>query len=290
MFDKISEELKTARENAELTIQQLAAKTRIDLKFIEFIEKGNLTFLPEIYIKAFIRDYSKVVGIDEKIMMKKFDAAKKGQSFNEINQSEGDAKKAKTTDEDSKLKNKFYSSLPYTSEEELARQKEAVIQYKKKMIIAASAAGLLLLFVIVYFAFIKGSSEIIVTEKPYSEVVKENQQRDNLTKPQPKTNDTTFVASPSDSLSLMIESKDTSWLKILLDGKTENVFTLFPYSKKEIKAKKNYQLTIGNAAAIQLALNGKPLNFTGKKNEVKQVSIDSAGLKFLTPPQSQIQK
>ncbi|MHB8579847.1 MAG: helix-turn-helix domain-containing protein [Ignavibacteriaceae bacterium] len=286
MFEKISEELKTARENTGLSTQQLAAKTRIDLKFIEQIESGNFIFLPELYVKAFVRDYSKVVGLDEKLMMKKYEAAKKGQTFDDKDESEVDIKKIKTLDEDSKIKNKFYNSLPYVSEEELMRQKDAAIQYKKKMIIAASIAGLLLLFVIVYFAFIKENSEIIVSEKPYSEIVKENEQRDNLTNQQPRSNDSTFTASPSDSLSLLIESKDTSWIKILLDGKTENVFTLFPYSQKRIKARKNYLLTVGNSASIKLTLNGKLLNFTGKKNEVKQISIDSTGLKLLTIPQN----
>ena len=45
-------------------------------------------------------------------------------------------------------------------------------------------------------------------------------------------------------------------------------------------------LTVGNAASIELTLNGKLLNFTGKKNEVKEVSIDSTGLKLLTTPQN----
>lgn len=286
MFEKLAEELKLARESAGLTTQQLAAKTRIDLKFIEQIESGNLIFLPELYVKAFVRDYSKVVGLDEKLMMKKFDAAKKGHALDDNVQPEVETKRDKSLDEDDKLKSKFYSSLPYTSEEELTRQKEAVIQYKRKMVIAASAAGVLLLFVIVYFAFIRGNSEIIVTEKPYSEIVKENQQRDNLSKPQVQAQDSSSITATSDSLSLLIESKDTSWIKILLDGKSESIFTLFPNSQKSIKAKNNYLLTIGNSAAIKFSLNGKPLNFTGKKNEVKEVSIDSTGLKFLTMPQN----
>lgn len=286
MFEKLAEELKSARESAGLTTQQLAAKTRIDLKFIEQIESGNLIFLPELYVKAFVRDYSKVVGLDEKLMMKKFDAAKKGHTLDDDAQPDAETKNDKSLDEDAKLKNKFYSSLPYTSEEELTRQKEAVIQYKRKMVIAASAAGVLLLFVIVYFAFIRGSSEIIVSEKPYSEIVKENEQRDNISKPQAQAQDSSSVTAPSDSLSLLIESKDTSWIKILLDGKSESIFTLFPNSQKSIKAKNNYLLTIGNSAAIKFSLNGKPLNFSGKKNEVKEVSIDSTGLKFLTLPQN----
>ncbi len=291
MFDKISEELKQARENASLTLQQIATKTRIDLKFLENLEKGNFTFMPELYIKAFIRDYSKVVGLDETLMMKKYESAKKGQTFEEnpavISDEEN---KAKVSGSESATRGNVYSSLPYTSEEELARQQENAKQYKRKMIIASSVAGALVLFVIIYFAFIKGSSDIIVTEKPISEVIKENEKQYDLNKPKPAAADSTFVSAPSDSLSLLIVADDTSWIKIILDGKGENTFTLFPNSKKILKTKSSYQLTIGNAAAIKLALDNKPLNFSGGKHEVKEVLIDSTGLKYLSLSQTQTQK
>ena len=62
MLNKFSEELKEARIKNGLTLQQIAAKTRIDLKFLENLENGNFAFLPELYIKAFIREYAKLVG------------------------------------------------------------------------------------------------------------------------------------------------------------------------------------------------------------------------------------
>ena len=47
MFDKLSEELKASRIRAGITLQQLAGKTRIDIKFLEYFEDGNFSFLPE---------------------------------------------------------------------------------------------------------------------------------------------------------------------------------------------------------------------------------------------------
>ena len=86
----------------------------------------------------------------------------------------------------------------------------------------------------------------------------------------------------SDSLSLELESKDASWIKILVDGTRTEEFTLFPNSHKEVKALKNFRMTIGNAGAIQLKLNNKPLNFSGSNHEVKYVAIDSSGMQYLT--------
>ena len=284
MFDKISEELKQARENASLTIQQVASKTRIDIKFIENIENGNFSFMPELYIKAFIRDFSKTVGLDENIMMKKFDAAKKGLPLENITTPENDSTKQNFIEK--KGKDLAFSSPLYSNNDEAAVQRENAIRYKKRMIIASSIAGISVLFIIIYFVFFGSSSEIIVSEKPISDIIKESQSQYNLNKTNDSAGDTSNVISKSDSLSLLINSKDTSWIKIILDGKNESSFTLFPYSKKNIKAKSNYQLTVGNSAAISLLLNNKLLNFSGKKNMVQQIFIDSSGMKYMNTKQN----
>ncbi len=283
MFDKISEELKQARENASLTIQQVASKTRIDIKFIENIESGNFSFMPELYIKAFIRDFSKIVGLDENIMMKKFDAAKKGLPLENIVTTENEPAKPNVVEK--KGKDLAFTAPLYSNVDEAAIQRENAINYKKKMIIASSIAGISVLFIIVYFVFFGSNSEIIVSEKPIGDIIRENQSQYNLNKTSNSAGDSSNVTSKSDSLSLLITSKDTSWIKIILDGSNESSFTIFPYSKKSIKAKYNYQLTVGNSAAISLLLNNKLLNFSGKKNMVQQVFIDSTGMKYMNPIQ-----
>ena len=67
MLENFAEELKCCQRKLNLSLQQFAAKTRIDLKFLEAIEDGDFTFLPDIYVKAFIKDYSNIVGLDRNI-------------------------------------------------------------------------------------------------------------------------------------------------------------------------------------------------------------------------------
>jgi hypothetical protein len=145
------------------------------------------------------------------------------------------------------------------------------------------AIGIVAVFVIVYFAFIKGNSDIIVSEKPYEQVQKDNEQRFSTETPKPAVSDSVYESKP-DSLSLVLETNDASWIQILVDGTKKEEFTLFPNTHMEVKALKNYKMTIGNAGAVQIKLNDKPLNFVGSKREVKYVSIDSSGLQYLTPP------
>ena len=70
MLDKFADELRLQRESSGLTLQQLANKTRIDLKFLEAIDQGNFAFLPDIYVKAFLKQYAKTIGLDENITLK----------------------------------------------------------------------------------------------------------------------------------------------------------------------------------------------------------------------------
>ncbi|HSD64233.1 MAG TPA: helix-turn-helix transcriptional regulator, partial [Ignavibacteriaceae bacterium] len=84
MFDKLAEELKAARIKNNFTLKQLSSRTRIDIKFLEAIEEGNFSFLPEIYVKAFIKEYAVVVGIDGDIILKKYEAAKDGLPYEDM--------------------------------------------------------------------------------------------------------------------------------------------------------------------------------------------------------------
>jgi transcriptional regulator with XRE-family HTH domain len=286
MLNKFSEELKDARIKKELSLQQIAARTRIDLKFLENLETGNFAFLPELYIKAFIREYAILVDLDETITLKKFNTAKRGKAYDQFGNSDDDNKKIKQEKEEiksSKLPADTPSYTPvYEALESSNQQSELTSDHaKKKKLLIGMAVGISVIFVIIYFAFIKESSDIIVSEKSYEQVQKDNEQRFTTGTQKPVAGDSNYMAK-SDSLSLILESNDVSWIKILIDGTKSEEFTLFSNSYKEVKGLKNFRMTIGNAAAIKIKLNNKLLNFNGNKNEVKYVSIDSTGLQYLT--------
>ncbi len=61
------ERLMRARENAGMTIEQLAAETRIPQRHLEVIESGRFEDLPaRTYAIGFSRTYARAVGLDEK--------------------------------------------------------------------------------------------------------------------------------------------------------------------------------------------------------------------------------
>lgn len=57
--------LRRARESAGLTQDDIFARTRISLRHLRAIESGDFPSVPQTYIRAFIREYARAVGLDE---------------------------------------------------------------------------------------------------------------------------------------------------------------------------------------------------------------------------------
>ncbi|OGU46275.1 MAG: hypothetical protein A2000_03470, partial [Ignavibacteria bacterium GWB2_36_8] len=272
MLEKIAEELHEARLKSGVTLQQMAVKTRVDIKFLEAIDKGDFNFLPEPYVKAFIKDFAKMVGLDETKIILKYDAAKKGKPLEEIEEA-GKPDIAKKNVE-SKQVQKYDATSPNNSTGSQAAINQNIRLY------AAIAVIFALIFFSVYLLFFKDSNEIVVAEKPFEEVVKENQQRFVQEEEPPGSVNT----QQSDSLVLNVFASDTSWVKIVLDNSKAEEFILFPNSQKSIKAMNDYKITLGNAGAIKFQMNDKPLNFSGKAGSVIHVQINKSGLTYLKSP------
>ena len=69
----IGEELKRARERKEIMLEDVAHETKINLDYLKAIEAGEFNFLPQAYVRAFIRSYAQKVGLDPVTMLKPLD-------------------------------------------------------------------------------------------------------------------------------------------------------------------------------------------------------------------------
>ncbi len=327
MFDKLAEELKEARIKSNLTLKQLSVRTRIDLKFLEAIEEGNLSFLPDLYVKAFIKEYADVVGLDPEIMLKKYEAAKEGLPFEEPSEEQGNTEQETYKEEDkpeetagqtppqkpdekteakpdsSEQPEKFrevkhsahqsdavYSKPPATFDSISPKRSEPAPANKSAIMAAASIGGAIILIGLIYLLFFNESNEIVVPEKPYDEVVTESQQRYQETPAQAEDSTQNNIVS-GDSLNLLIQASDTSWIKLILDNKKEEEFILFPNSQKSLKAEDGFKITFGRSSAIKLQLNNKPLDFKPESKSVSHVKITSSGIEYLhNPPQTGLEQ
>ena len=109
---EIGEKLKEARENMGISIEEVSGDLNVPVKQIENLEEGNMESFKDIfYLKYFIRDYAKYLGLNKEDLVDEFneylfDYTSK-LSLEEI-------KKAQKEEKKDKIENKIKS--PYTIE------------------------------------------------------------------------------------------------------------------------------------------------------------------------------
>src|SRR6516225_3303967 len=72
-FNVIGTRLRQAREAREISLENLAAATRINIKFLKEIDAGIHPQVPDTYARAFIRAYAEHVGLDPAALVKEID-------------------------------------------------------------------------------------------------------------------------------------------------------------------------------------------------------------------------
>ncbi len=175
-----------------------------------------------------------------------------------------------------------YSRPPQTFDSTTPKRSELLQGNKNTVIIGASIGGLIILVGLIYLLFSQ-NNEIVVPEKPYDQVVTESQHRYEQAPAQTADSIQNNVVS-GDSLYLLIQASDTSWVKLILDNTKEEEFILFPNSQKSLKAASEFKITFGRSSAIKLQLNNKPLDFKPQSKSVSHVKISSNGIEYLNNP------
>ena len=277
MFQQLSEELVKAREEIRLTPEQVAVKIKMDLKFLLKMESGDYSFLPDLYIKAFLREYAKCVGLNEHALLQKYKSAKEGKPLEEkreeITTPKNEVPSAPTTP---RLITDDHLQTTYSPEKKFS--------FTSKQLIGISGGAVLLFAVLIYWFVLKKEADVIVTERPYEEYIQENKERfeDETTQA-----DSSLVSVVSDSLVLSITSKDSSWLKVVADDNKTKEYFLYPNTTVEIKALTKFSMTVGNPSVVKFTLNNQPLEFKPTSTRRQIIEITKDGIKYIDQIQKQ---
>lgn len=78
MLKEFGKDLKDLREAQNITIAEISAQTRINIKFLNLMESGIFNFQPETYIRAFLKEYARCIGVNENVILTDYEKAKSG--------------------------------------------------------------------------------------------------------------------------------------------------------------------------------------------------------------------
>ncbi len=267
-FLEIAKELKSARENKGVEISQISNKTRIDAKYLKLMEEGDFDYMPDVYMKAFVKEFADSLGLDGAEMVNKYKAAK----FGRVEQSADDDLVSTKTDEPVR---------EFGSGEGENTVPGEVSKNNNQLVYLAVAFLFIITVVIVYFAVIKdGSTEFYKENTSSKQQETPAEKRFVEKKPELKPDSKPAAVDPSEGpLKVRVETSDTLWLRVKLDDQQTNEYMMYPNTSKNFDALSEFRFVVGNSSAVKFFLNGNQLQFSGNKGTVKNVIIDKNGIR-----------
>jgi cytoskeletal protein RodZ len=272
--------LKQAREAKNLSLADVSDTTFISIRFLEAIEVGKTDILPQAYVRAFIREYAAVVGLDTAEVMRRYDSMGRPQAppapapLQTKSQAVGQPTSAPSSPPPPEpVLETQGAPLPESPppEEPSVMQEETAPPPRRDLtdIIQRAAVLMGVIVIAVVLWNVMGIERPKTREIPFQNVIKENEQH-----AAPARKDSTRVpaaqGSRADSLTLQAVTSDSVWVQVIIDGGPPREYLFRPNARAVWKAADKFTLTIGNASAVQLALNKKDLGILGKKGAVIQ--------------------
>jgi len=250
-MNPFSEQLRSGREARGITLADIARTTRINIKYLEALEQGAFDVLPQTYIRAFIRSYAEAIGTPPERLLHQYDLI-----VTERYTGASGAPPAPVT-----------PSLSPTAEKTSLLDRERRL---RAMFIGGAVVVVLLLALLYVFDTIgTGSVPSVVTERPFQEVVKEQER----TAPAPAVTDTADTSSvpalppPPDSLVLRAVAADSVWITISRDSLPPRSGYMLKGRYRTYVARKRFTVSLSDGGAIRFILNGREIGTLGPRGE-----------------------
>ncbi len=312
---EIGQQLRIARERLGLDIKEAAATIRIDSKFVEKMEDGDFTFLAEVYVKSFLKEYAAVLQLNPEEVMTAYKNAGREPEHKQpkvmppapapvtpqpvqppvqtpqarqdslYNEPEPAPQQPRPEKPKVDVQAKLREMLEKFMSEGKGNFLKGLLGSRKGYI--ALAAITVALFIILYAIFSgkSGSDEITTDNKKVDELI--NGIQDTTNKFAGTTLPETKLPPDADTVILVINTKDTTKIRAVID-KTDTLkqIVLEPALPRTLNASKRIDLRVENASLLSVILNDKPLTLPKKKG-IQTISIDKKGIVTKTAPKNE---
>jgi cytoskeleton protein RodZ len=270
-------DLKGIREVKGLSLREISRQTRIRVSFLEAIEKGEFKRLPEpIYAKPFISIYSRILGVDDKPILARYD--------------ECVAIPAAQKPEKHVRKEQWAQSFACSETGDWLKRHSMTIAWSL-MAMAVVIIGILL------------SSDRPEIRSPANPIL-QNKEKMPETAPSPltaatetgiKTEEIAAPAAGQEAPStvsqtgqapeaakenteglpygITIEAMEASWVRLTEDSNKSRQTLLNPGEKMTGRAREKFKIDIGNAGGVKIDFQGKTLESIGKRGEVIHLTL-----------------
>jgi cytoskeletal protein RodZ len=266
-MNEFSDELRASREAKHISLTNLSSATKIQLKYLQAIEDGNFSFLPEPYVRAFIRDYAKAIQIDPEVVTAKYEASiKRLEESAQVPQPES----VESTQILPPLKD-TPKQVPEISRPLRHSLRDLVVTQASERRWLPIAAILFLIAVVILMATITSNGrKEQVPETPFEQILKE-QEVASLSRSDSSAASavsSSHLYPQGDSLILEGRTSQDVWVRLAIDNDSSKEYLFRPNAVRTWKARQKFDVSLGNAGGIEFRLNGRELGALGKSGAV----------------------
>ncbi|MDD4893770.1 MAG: DUF4115 domain-containing protein [Candidatus Omnitrophica bacterium] len=251
MTESAGTKLKNLRLQKGLSLEDAHKKTKIHLNILKAIEEDSLVNFSPVYIKGFLKIYCKFLGVDPR------------DCIPDYKESQAPIKRAADLREKSapsfKLPSLNFSSL-----------RGIRVNFK-----ALATVCVIILFIIGLFNLGK-----FISSKASRISKKANAPAGTISKPENKAATAkSHTSAVVKTITLDIHAKENCFILVKCDGRVMFQNILRKGRSESWQAKDKIELSLGNAGAVELEVNGKRIPGLGRKGQaLKNISITKEGL------------
>jgi cytoskeleton protein RodZ len=251
----VSDVLQRARLDQGIDLATVAARTRIKTKYLQAIEANDPKSLPGgFFYKSFAHQYATFLGVDTKAI---------------------DAEIDRVLGVDAPPPLAPLPRAAEQSDEKLTSRSRSARKYFQY------AAFVLILVVCSGVDDWWHESRAVATERSESRAPASVLQ----VAPVPAAPAPSAAATPAGSkVELALTATEETWLSVSSDGTPIFSGLLEANQTKTIEGKEFAKLRVGNAAGLEVRLNGKPLGPLGAHGQVRDLSFTPDKFQFVPPP------
>jgi cytoskeleton protein RodZ len=266
-MDSIGDMLRRTRNKLGLTLDDVAARTRISRKYLDAIEQGDRSVIPGgFFYKSFVRQYADMLSTGDSDL---------ADEIEEMLASEQSP--APVVHHDPLLK--AVSPEP-VQESAPASWNPSISTYALLLVLALiGSTGLYM-----WWHRAQQAQAAADLARP-TEPVREQPQTAPAAPATPAAPAavTRTPANPENKIALDISANALTWFSLTADGKSLFSGTLEPGESKTFAARENARLRTGNAGGIDVKFNGKPLGPLGPKAQIRTVIFTPSDFKIVKP-------
>lgn len=241
----IGQTLAEAREKAGLTVEQVAAATRIRRTLVMDIERDDFASSGgDFYARGHVRTIAQKVGVDPAPLLAEFDAARP------------EAAPPKATD---------------------VFESETAARPERRGPNWTGAMALALALVLVY-----GIAQVVTRDSPVATEGlggKDRETTSSSPSPSPSPSKTptsggsAVAQAPRSKVTVVLRARDTSWVQATTASGEELFQGLLENETRTFTDRQRIKLVIGNAGAVTLTVNGTPIGSPGRSGQVARVQF-----------------